>query len=624
MRVCVVLALSLLVSAATSPMVAQNQLPLNFRGVTSLEVGPNRLGGAQDDLVTQRSHRGHAAADVHSGVNSFASTLAPTAALVSIPNPHPQDVVAADPGFFGFPGLTHFDQRFAGTGAYTNTQFSLEPPDQGLCVGRGFVMETVNDILAVYSESGTRLKGPVAMNQFFNLKPAVVRSNPVVFGQFISDPRCYFDPATRRWFITETEFGRDPNTGAFTSPSSILIAVSETSDPTGAYFLYSFDTTDGNGTDPLHPNCPCFGDQPLIGADANGFYVTTNEFPINGPGFNGAQVYALSKAGLVAGNLGSIVHFNVGLTVAVPPPDQGSGGLWYSIQPATSPSAGQDEENGSGTEYFLSALQFGPAPFDNRIAVWALTNTGSLSSTSPKVQLLHTVISTESYGVAPGMFSAPQKSGSTPLRDALGDVDPIEQLAGNDDRMNQVVFAGGDLWAGVNTSVAREDGTLLGIAWFDVQPSLHDRHLSAKLHNQGYVSVGGQNVIFPSIGVNQSRQAVMAFTLVGRRFYPTAAYSPVTNQAGNVRIAGAGIGPDDGFTGYASEVGPPGLVARWGDYSAAVADSEGNIWVAAEYIGQTCTFAQFAADTTCGGTRSLLANWGTFIGRVPADSENNH
>lgn len=108
----------------------------------------------------------------------------------------------------------------------------------------------------------------------------------------------------------------------------------------------------------------------------------------------------------------------------------------------------------------------------------------------------------------------------------------------------------------------------------------------------------------------------MAFTLVGPRYYPTAAYSPVTSQAGNVRIAGAGLSPEDGFSGYPAAGGPG--VARWGDYSAAVADTGGDIWIAAEYIGQTCSFAQYSADVTCGGTRTLLANWGTFIGKVPA------
>jgi hypothetical protein len=82
-----------------------------------------------------------------------------------------------------------------------------------------------------------------------------------------------------------------------------------------------------------------------------------------------------------------------------------------------------------------------------------------------------------------------------------------------------------------------------------------------------------------------------------------------------VHIIGAGVGPDDGFTGYAAYGG--GGIARWGDYSAAVADEYGNVWVAAEYIGQKCTLATFELDTTCGATRSMLANWGTFIGMVP-------
>ena len=39
-------------------------------------------------------------------------------------------------------GLNHFDTRFSNEG----NQFSTEPPDQGLCVGNGFVLETVNSV----------------------------------------------------------------------------------------------------------------------------------------------------------------------------------------------------------------------------------------------------------------------------------------------------------------------------------------------------------------------------------------------------------------------------------------------------------------------------------------------
>src|SRR5436190_18697043 len=37
----------------------------------------------------------------------------------------------------GFEGLNHYQQRYSRGGK----QFSLEPPDQGLCVGNGYVLE---------------------------------------------------------------------------------------------------------------------------------------------------------------------------------------------------------------------------------------------------------------------------------------------------------------------------------------------------------------------------------------------------------------------------------------------------------------------------------------------------
>lgn len=60
--------------------------------------------------------------------------------------------------FIGFNGLTHLDQRLASGG----DQFSLEPPDQGLAVGNGFVLEAVNTALAVYDTTGKLLSGPTA------------------------------------------------------------------------------------------------------------------------------------------------------------------------------------------------------------------------------------------------------------------------------------------------------------------------------------------------------------------------------------------------------------------------------------------------------------------------------
>ena len=82
---------------------------------------------------------------------------------------------------------------------------------------------------------------------------------------------------------------------------------------------------------PSNPGCPCFGDQPLLGADKYGIYITTNEFSILGPEFNGAQVYAIGKPALMAGTLKYQAFHGAPIPLAE--------GLAYSMQPATSPTA---------------------------------------------------------------------------------------------------------------------------------------------------------------------------------------------------------------------------------------------------------------------------------------------
>jgi hypothetical protein len=43
-----------------------------------------------------------------------------------------------------------------------------------------------------------------------------------------------------------------------------------------------------------------------------------------------------------------------------------------------------------------------------------------------------------------------------------------------------------------------------------------------------------------------------------------------------------------------------------------------SIWIASEYIGQTCTLAEYLTPPvgSCGGTRTALANWYTRISRL--------
>jgi hypothetical protein len=602
---------ALLVSATATTVLAdtsgsagtQSQLTLKKIGTTHITGGGSAIshGTSMIGEAALDPEDAGGGGDVHGGGGN--PPVLPTVA----PKPKNQSVVDAT-GTTHYAGLNHFDQRSAGTGAYAGTQFSLEPPDQGLCVGKGFVVETINTAIRVRSAAtGALITNAEPLNQFFNLVPEIDRVN-LLYGDFTSDPKCYFDPANGgHWFITLLQLGVDPPSGAFTGSSEELLAVSAGSDPTGSFYLYSFDTTNDGSNGTTHPNCPCYGDQPLLGADKYGFYISTNEFPVFAAGFDGANVYAISKSALTSGTANKVNAFYEP-TLAE--------GQAYSVQPATTPQGGSYAGENGGTEYFLSALEF-TGGLDNRIALWALTNTSSINSAHPHMSLNSKVIKTETYGAPPVV---PQKPGSLPLRDLIGLNEPQAPLNSNDDRMNQTVYANGQIYGALNTVVQDKNGShsRVGIAWFAVRPST-GHHLDGWLTNQGYVAVANDNVFFPSIAANRDGDVIVAFSLAGPDYYPSAAYARIDHWGtGPVKVVYWGAGPADGFTGYKSQDDVDNGIERWGDYSAATTDAAGNFWFATETINQTCDIGTFAGDTTCGGTRTILANWGTTIAKVHA------
>ena len=481
-----------------------------------------------------------------------------------------------------FNGLTHRDQRIAGTGEYANTQFSTEPPDEGLAVGNGFVLQTVNAALAIYdANSGSLRQGPTALNQFFRLKPEVNRSNGM-YGDFTSDPRAYYDAQLQRWFVTIVAVAMNPTTGAFTAPTRLLIAVSETNDPTQGWKLYGIETTH-DGVE----GCPCFGDQPMIGADAHGLFISTNAFSLR-EGFAGVQIYALSKEFLAQGAAPPIVHWN---GPKLP------GGFAFSLQPALHAAFTTDDST-HGVEYFVSVADIRNM-LDRRIAVWALTNTASLLDATPALKLRSAILGSEPFGVPP---DAPQKSGSTELGSLLSEKQDFIET--NDQRMQQAVFADGKLWSALTTIVAvgNDPTPRSGIAYFVVTPSVTpDGAFRADISRQGYIAVSNADLFYPALAIGANGQGAIAFTLSGADYFLSTAFSPLSAEgAGDVQILAAGTAPHDGFSGYKYFGG--GGSGRTGDYSAAAVDEHGSIWLASEYIP--------------GGPRTLLANWGTFIAQI--------
>jgi len=490
-----------------------------------------------------------------------------------------------------FPGLTGAQQAAA------NSAYDLEPPDQGLCANNQFVMEPINNAVAIYRTNGQLALPATPLSAVFGVASEST-------GNFTSDPRCYYDGQTQHWFITELDI--------LGATSEQMVAVSVTSNPLGSFTDFYFQTTD-----PAHAGCPCFGDYPMIGADSNGFYISTNEFPISGPGFNGAQIYAVSKGELelAAEGLGPtpvLVHLS-NLPDAFDPADLHDH-TTYHLSPALSPpGALKVVEPNNGTELFTMS-----DPIDvgsTAIAPYALENTKSLSTASPVLSLAYTLVGTQAYQFpATGMAvrQAPAPVNDTPLRAYLErnkiGPQPVAEgvLQADFDAVQQTTWAAGNLYTELSSaSTPKNSIGTTSAEWFEFSPGFTTLGAlyAAVVHQGNIIANAGGSLLYPALAVNAAGIGEMVVSSVGAGLYPSMVTFPVSVTGPNptaATLVASGAAPEDGFTCYAAYVGPTYGGCRWGDYSYAVVAPNGLVWTATEWVPSA-------------SYRDFYTNWGTYI-----------
>ena len=655
-------------------------------GTGGPQTGPFTPSGPGDVIDEELAGEGEEEAE---GPDPFDGTISLSTAVGHGSSARSAEKAKSNPQFdFGFEGLNFYQQRYARGG----NQFSVEPPDQGLCVGNGYIVEAVNDVLNVYSASTGESVLPdntatnivsgfprnvnhaVDLNSFYGYPPAVNRATGIR-GQFVTDPSCLYDAATQRFFVVVLTLEVVPETGAFTNVNHLDLAVSKTSNPALAngWNIYNIDVTnDGTNTGGKNPG-PYLGDYPHIGADANGFYITTNAYPWCCDGFSGAQIYALSKAQLAAGaEKVTMQHIDTSGMVDAPS-DAGSTQPGFTLWPAQSPGTESFDLNAGGTEYFLSsnaadeatrpvAGTGGPGA-SKQLVVWTLANTSSLNTSTPALTLTNKVLDVNQYGVPPKAaqkgsgtppdVSVPQghclndettvtiagtgcwKLLVTPFAHTTAGPEVVAKLDSNDTRMQQVMYANGKLWGSLDTAVTVGDENRAGVAYYVVNPS------AGKLVLQGNLGVAGADLTYPAVGVTASGRGVIAFTYTGDDAYPSAAYAPVDAKvgAGDWSFAGPGgegAATQDGFSGYKQQrctaTACIPIRPRWGDYGAAAVDGS-SIWIASEYIAHACDYTTWGGPFFAGGTgdnllgtcagashgpgpRAALGNWSTRISKL--------
>ena len=531
-----------------------------------------------------------------------------------------------------FEGLNHRDSRLA----FGGNQFSGEPADQGVCVGNGFLMETVNSALRVYDAgSGAPVSPVLALNEFYGFPPAIDRTTPeLTFGPFTFDIYCHYDPESNRWFHLAVDLDQDPATGAFNGKNYIDLAVSTSGDPTGSWNIYRIPgMNDGTEGTPDH-NCaggPCFADFPHLGVDRNGVYITTNEFPLFEDGFTGAQVYAISKRALVSG-ADSVDAFLFDTSRPAWQVRENEPGftLWPALHAGRQFNGAQ-----GGTNYFVSSnAVFDDANGDSEeVIVWALSNTKSLKSANPSLSLTRTIVPSLRYAVP---ANSVQKEGPYPLGECLNDTAgsffgfncgfalfglppqnlPVGTIDTSDSRVLDARYANGKLWAVLATAAEVGGQQRTGVGWFILDTSVANAGVSASIRKQGILAVAGESLAYPTIGVTVSGRGIIGFTRVGEELFPSYGYASIDDigGVGAVHMIREGQSTQDGFTEY-----PPigGNRPRWGDYGAAAVDGN-TVYLAGQYIEQPpCTLAEFiATGFECFGYRTVFANWSTRVTRL--------
>ena len=156
---------------------------------------------------------------------------------------------------------------------------SSNPPDTNGRVGAKQYVQWNNTSFAVFNKTtGALLLGPVAGNTLFqSLGGDCATHND-------GDPVVAFDILAGRWILAQFVVGGDPDF------SHECVAVSQTEDATGAYYVYDFVTDSQN-----------FVDYTKIGVWPDGYYMSGHIFNASGTAFLQGRIFVFERDQMLKG-----------------------------------------------------------------------------------------------------------------------------------------------------------------------------------------------------------------------------------------------------------------------------------------------------------------------------------
>jgi hypothetical protein len=406
--------------------------------------------------------------------------------------------------------------------------FSVQsaPPDTNGSVGPNHYLQVVNTDFAIFNKSGAAIYGPVPINTLWSGFGGGCETNND------GDPEVLFDRQADRWVISQFSVS--------TTPYLECVAVSQTSDPTGAYYRYSFNygTSD-------------FPDYPKMASWPDAYYVSFNMFA-GGSTFSGGEVCAYDRAKMLAGAPATQQCFSVGSNYG--------GLLPADLDGATSPPAGSPN--------YVLAL----GASANQLAFWKFhvdwNTPGNSRLTGPT-------------SIATGAFSEACAGGGTCIPQP-GTPQQLDSLA--DRLMFRLAYRNfGDHESLVaNHSVAA--GSSTGVRWYEIRSP----GTTPVIFQQGTFAPDSNFRWMGSIAMDQSGNMALGYSISGSGLYPSIRY---TGRLATDALGTMGQGEGTIISGGGAQSGTNGLT-RWGDYSAMAVDPSDDctFWYTNEYIPSTGEF----------------------------------
>ena len=397
--------------------------------------------------------------------------------------------------------------------------FAVVPPDTDGDVGPNHYVQWINSISEIFDRNGNTLMGPFAGNLYFQGLGGDCEADNN------GDPITLYDEVADRWLVSQ--FAVDA------APYFMCVAISETSDPLGAYHQYEFDF----GTD--------FPDYPKLGIWGDSYTMTTRDFA-NGSVFAGISAVAMDRDAMLNGDPTTMVRFANSFTSIgdgpLPADFDGAG----AVGPAVFGAHGNDGD----TEFELWELDVD----------WTNPNAATFTSIP---------------GVTISTYDNVVPSADQPNGQVLDDLSffTMHRLNVRDFGTHRSMVA--------NHSVETEPGTI-GIRWYEFRES----GSGWTLHQEGTYSPDSDDRWMGSISINANGDIALGYSRSSTTMFPSIYFTGQTaDQSGSgvMNVAETLI-----HAGGGSQEG----ASRWGDYSRMSVDPVNNtdFWYTTEYYETTSSF----------------------------------